>query len=123
MGLRLLANVILLVHLGYLVYLTFGGFLAWRWRAMIWPHLVAAGWGVAVIVFEIPCPLTNWENQLRDRAGDATYEGPFIEHYLGDVIYPEEHLDSARWLVLAVVALSWAGVGLQRLRDRQRAER
>jgi len=34
------------------------------------------------------CPLTPWENQMRRMAGQAGYEGGFIEHYLIPLIYP-----------------------------------
>lgn len=109
----------MLVHLGYLVYLALGGFPAWRRRALVWPHLVAVAWGVAVITFSISCPLTTWENQLRDRAADATYEGSFIDHYIAGVIYPEDPV-AARWLLAAGIALSWAGTLWLWLRQRRR---
>jgi hypothetical protein len=41
-----------------------------------------------VEVFHLPCPLTQWENLMRDAAGQTGYSGGFIEHYVWPVIYP-----------------------------------
>lgn len=110
MAYRLLADVVLVVHFGYLVYLVLGGFVAWRWPRAFWPHLVAVVWGVAVVAFSIACPLTGWENALRSAAGEATYAGSFIDRYIGGVVYPQDQLEQARWLVVVCVAVSWLGV-------------
>lgn len=44
--------------------------------------------GVAVEVFHLTCPLTQWENLMRNAAGQVGYGGGFIEHYVWPVIYP-----------------------------------
>jgi Protein of Unknown function (DUF2784) len=112
MAYHLLADAVLVVHAGYLVYLAFGGFLAWRWRRWIWPHVVAVAWGLAVVAFSIRCPLTTWENALLEAAGEPTYASSFVNHYVADVVYPGEHLDQGRWLLVLVVAGSWLGAWL-----------
>jgi len=38
--------------------------------------------------FHLPCPLTDWENRMRQGAGQSGYDGGFIEHYIWPVIYP-----------------------------------
>ncbi|QBE66524.1 DUF2784 domain-containing protein [Pseudoduganella lutea] len=83
------ATAVLVVHLGFIVFVLFGGLLAtWRrWAIAI--HLPAAAWGFAVEATGTGCPLTPLENALRARAGMARYEGGFIEHWLLSVIYPE----------------------------------
>jgi uncharacterized protein DUF2784 len=106
---RLLADVVLVVHAGYLVYLALGGFVAWRWPRWIWPHVVAVAWGIAVVAFSIRCPLTAWENALLSAGGEARYAGSFINHYLAGVVYPRDRLDEARWLLALIVAASWLG--------------
>ena len=37
--------------------------------------------------FGVICPLTTWEMALRRRAGDATYAGEFIAHWLEQILY------------------------------------
>jgi len=85
---RLTADAVVLLHLGFIVFVICGGFLAWRWPRLIWAHLPAAGWGAVIELFHWTCPLTPLEKGLRQLAGDAGYEGGFIEHYLIPVIYP-----------------------------------
>ena len=85
---RIGADGLLLVHLLFILFVLCGGLLVLRWRHLCWWHLPAVAWGIAVEVLHLPCPLTGWENQLRVAAGQAGYEGGFIEHYLWPLIYP-----------------------------------
>lgn len=67
-----------------------GGILVWRWRwrGLVWLHLPAALWGVLVELMHWPCPLTPLEHSMRLAAGQAVYNGGFVEHYLLPIIYP-----------------------------------
>ncbi len=85
---RLTADAVVLLHVGFIVFVISGGFLAWRWPRLIWVHLPAALWGTAIELCHWVCPLTPLEKQLRQLSGDAGYEGGFIEHYLIPIIYP-----------------------------------
>ena len=86
---RALADLVVVVHLAFIVSVLFGGLLALCWRWVPWVHVPAAAWGVAVEVFGWFCPLTPLENWLRQLSGSAGYAGGFIERYLIPVIYPE----------------------------------
>lgn len=108
-----LADVVVVVHFAFLLFVVFGGFLAWRWRWVIWPHVVAAGWGAVIITLGVNCPLTHVENGLRRRAGQAELAGGFIDTYVQGVLYPERLVGLARGLVVLVVLLSWAGLVLR----------
>jgi hypothetical protein len=88
MGWRLAADALVVIHLGFILFVLLGGLLLLRWPRLLWLHLLAVAWGVTVEFFHLLCPLTPWENQLRQAAGDAGYEGGFIEHYLIPLIYP-----------------------------------
>ena len=88
MLLRLAADSLVLFHLGFILFVLFGGLLALKWRPVMWLHLPAVAWGVAVEVFHLPCPLTRWENLLRHLAGQEGYGARFIEHYIIALIYP-----------------------------------
>ncbi|MCK8669257.1 DUF2784 domain-containing protein [Pseudomonas azerbaijanoccidens] len=85
---RIAADGLVLFHLVFIVFVLFGGLLVLKWRHLIWWHLPAAAWGVAVELFHLPCPLTRWENLMRHAAGQSGYGAGFIEHYVWPVIYP-----------------------------------
>ena len=112
---RVLAEVTMLVHFGFLAYVVVGGFLAWRWPRAIWPHLVAAGWGLSTLVFHQDCPLSLLENWARRAAGlpGLTHRG-FIDTYLTGIVYPARDLAAVQTLVAGTVAVSWAGALLLR---------
>jgi hypothetical protein len=115
MGYRLLTTVILVVHFGFLAYLLLGGFVAWRWRRTIWVHLVAAAWGVTVVVGKLVCPLTYAEHWSRRRAGEvgpATTQG-FIDRYVEGVLFPERLTALAQALLAITVIVSWTGFVLR----------
>ncbi len=88
MAYQVLADAVLMIHASFAIFVVTGGFLALRWRRLIWLHLPAAIWGAAVEFKGWLCPLTPLENSLREMAGQAKYEGGFIYHYLGAALYP-----------------------------------
>ena len=87
---QLLADLVVLVHVAFVVFAVFGGLLAARWRRLVWIHLPAVIWAVIVEFFGWVCPLTPLENWLRRRGGQAGYPSDFIAHYILPVLYPEE---------------------------------
>ncbi len=120
MGYRVLADVVMVLHFGFLLFVVFGGFLAWRWPRALVVHLVAAVWGALVITFPIDCPLTTAENYFHALAGEEGLPpSGFIDRYIENVLYPEEYTVALRWLVAAVVLFSWAGAVWRLLRRRR----
>ena len=85
---RLLANGVLLLHLGFILFVVFGALLVARRRRWLPVHLAAAGWGVLVEATGAICPMTWAELYFRRLAGEAGYQGGFIDHYLVPLIYP-----------------------------------
>lgn len=85
---RVLADLVLGLHLLFIVFAVAGGFLLLRWRWTPAVHLPAAGWAVLVELLGLPCPLTPLENALRRAAGASGYSGGFVDHYLAPLIYP-----------------------------------
>jgi len=86
---HLLANLVLIIHFAFILFAVLGGFLVLRWRWAVVLHLPAVAWGVYIELSGNICPLTPLENRLRHRAGEAGYEGGFIEHYIMGVMYPD----------------------------------
>ena len=105
----ILADVVMLAHFGFLLFLALGGFAAWRFRWVIVPHVAAVGWAVLSIA-GVECPLTGWEDGLRRLAGEDGLPDGFIDTYVTGVVYPQEHLLAAQLLVASLVVASWAGL-------------
>jgi hypothetical protein len=85
----LLADAVLVLHGLFIAWVVLGGLAVWWRGALAWLHLPAVAWGVWVEWSGSLCPLTPLEQSLRRAAGQAGYEGGFVEHYLGALIYPE----------------------------------
>ncbi|TFF13081.1 DUF2784 domain-containing protein [Pseudomonas sp. BCA14] len=102
---RLAADSLVLFHLSFILFVLFGGLLALKWRWVMWLHLPAVAWGIAVEVLHMPCPLTRWENLFRHLAGQEGYGAGFIEHYLLTLIYPAGLTANIQWVLGAVVVL------------------
>jgi hypothetical protein len=99
-----LADVVLLLHFGFVLFVVLGGLMVLKWRRVAWLHVPAAAWGVAIEFGGWICPLTPLENHLRERAGQTPYGADFIARYLLPVIYPEGLTRDAQ-LVLGLAAL------------------
>lgn len=117
---RLVADALLLVHVLFVVFvlaglllIVIGGFRGWSWtrrRGFRYAHLAA----ILVVVLQAwlgqTCPLTVWEMTLREKAGDATYAGAFIAHWLGHLLYyrlPEWVFTLAYTLFGGLVLIAW----------------
>lgn len=85
---RLAADAVVLVHLGFILFVLFGALLLLRWRWLALLHVPAVVWAATVELLQLYCPLTPLENQLRQAAGQVGYSDGFIEHYLIPLIYP-----------------------------------
>jgi hypothetical protein len=82
------ADAVVVLHLGFVVFVLFGGLFVLRWPALRWAHLPAAAWGIVIEFGGWMCPLTPLEIVLRRRAGSAAYQGDFVAHYIFPVLYP-----------------------------------
>jgi hypothetical protein len=117
---RFLADLILVLHLAFVLFALFGGLLVLRhahW--MIW-HMAALAWGVVVQWANWICPLTPLENQLRHLGGQAGYAGGFLERWISTVLYPDMLTLELRYLlglILLLVNLAiYAAVVMKRKR-------
>ena len=116
---RLLADLVVLLHLAFILFVLLGGLAAIRRPRIAWLHLPALGWAVAVEAAGWICPLTPLERHLRLAAGEAAYAGGFVEHYLVPVLYPGGLTRTAQVLLAMALLLFNAvvyGAGWRRQR-------
>jgi hypothetical protein len=121
---RILAGTVVGVHLGFVLFVVFGGLLVWRWRRVAWAHLPAVAWGIWIELSGGICPLTPLENELRRLGAEPGYSGDFVGHYLLPVLYPEGLSRGVQAalaaVVLAINAGSYGRLLLQARRARRR---
>jgi len=97
---------VVVLHAAFVVFVVIGGLLALRWRRLIWLHVPAVVWAVAIEVIGFECPLTPLENALRVRAGETPYSGTFIEHHLLRLLYPAGLTRSMQYAFAAIVVVA-----------------
>jgi uncharacterized protein DUF2784 len=82
------ADTIVVVHFGFVLFVALGGLLVLYRGWIAWIHLPAAAWGVLIEFTGWICPLTPLEQDLRRAAGAASYAESFTEHYILPLLYP-----------------------------------
>jgi hypothetical protein len=100
-----LADLVLVVHLGFIVFVVGGGLLTFRWPRLVYVHVPAAAWGAWVELAGWPCPLTPLENRLRTAGGRPPYAAGFIEHYVAGIVYPPAPTPELQWALGGGVVL------------------
>jgi hypothetical protein len=114
------ANLVLLLHASFVLFVALGGTLSLRWPRAAWLHLPALAWGAAIEFSGGICPLTPLENRFRALAGRQGYDGGFIEHYVLAWLYPDGLTRDVQFAlgigVLLVNALVYAWVLARRRR-------
>ena len=101
----LLADLVLIVHLAFVVFVLCGGLLVLRWRWIAWLHMPAIAWGAFVEFSGWICPLTPLENWLRAQGGETAYRSDFIAQYLLPVLYPGDLTRDLQLLLGTVVVV------------------
>jgi hypothetical protein len=107
---RVLADLVAIVHGALLVFFLIGGFLAWKWRRVIWAHLFVGVWNLAIVVLDFGCPVTALEKHLRREGGEQPYTNGFIQHYIDGTIYPAGYTWVAEKVGFALLVISYVGL-------------
>ena len=100
---RLLADVTVVVHLAFVLFVVAGGLLVLRRPRLAWLHVPAAVWGAVIEFAGWVCPLTPLENWLREQGGQVGYSTSFVEHYLIPILYPQTLTRELQWLLGGLV--------------------
>lgn len=96
---RLLADAVLLLHFGVVVFvvaglaaIVVGNLRGWSWVNGLWFRLAHLG-AIGVVIVQSwlgrLCPLTVLESWLREQAGGAAYDRSFVEHWVQRVLFHE----------------------------------
>jgi hypothetical protein len=105
-----LADVVVVVHLAFIVFVGVGGLIAWRWPWVLWLHVPSVVWGLAIVTVGFTCPLTPLEKTLRRSAGEDGYGGGFVDRYIEGVVYPETLTPLLRAVAAVAVVAAYAGL-------------
>ena len=103
----LLADLVVLLHLAFVLFVVFGGLFVLRWPRLAWVHLPAAAWGAAIEFGGWICPLTYLEDWLRLTGGASANHLDFVSRSLLPLLYPPGLTRSMQvWLGLGVIAIN-----------------
>lgn len=116
---RLTADLVVVVHLVFLVFVGVGPLLARRRPWLAWLHVPSLVWAVTSITIGLTCPLTALEKLLRRLAGEGAYGGGFVDQYVEGVVYPESLSTLLRAMACVAIAVGYSGL----YRRRRTAER
>ena len=85
---ELLANLTLVTHLIFILFVIFGGMLFYIFSKIIYIHIPSLLWGIYIELTNSVCPLTYLENWFLYKGELSTYSNDFINNYLFPIIYP-----------------------------------
>ena len=85
---RVTADLIVLLHACFVLYVMLGCLLVLWKPYLAWVHIPAALWGATIEFFGWICPLTPLENMLRAKGNGGAYSTGFVEHYIIPLLYP-----------------------------------
>ena len=83
------ANLTLITHLIFILFVIFGGLFFFIFSKIIYIHLPALLWGIYIELTNTICPLTYLENWFLYKGELTTYSNDFINNYLFQIIYPK----------------------------------
>lgn len=105
-----LADLVVVLHGLFVLFVLLGGFLLFWKSSVAWYHIPAVFWAAGIEFLGWICPLTPLENILREKAGVAGYDTGFVEHYIVPILYPAS-LTRQMQINLGIIVLS-INVGL-----------
>ena len=110
---ELLANLTLIAHLIFILFVIFGGLLFFIFSKVFYIHLPALLWGIYIELTNSVCPLTFLENWFLYKGELTTYSNDFINNYFFPIIYPEgltNEIQIYLGLLLIVINISIYGL-------------
>jgi hypothetical protein len=99
------ADLVMILHFGFLAFVLAGAALLWRWPGVAWLHLPALVWGILVAALHWTCHLTPLDQALRLAAGEAYYTGGFFHHFVMPLLPQSQGGSGLRSAILAAVVV------------------
>jgi len=106
---RIAANLVLLAHFAFVLIAVFGAVGVLIHPAWAWIHVPTVLWSSVVNLAGWTCPLTPMENRLRVSGYGNRYEGGFVHHYIGPLVYPGG-MPRRLELVAGISVVAWNGL-------------
>lgn len=120
MSSHLLADVVLAMHAGVVMFIAGGLAAIWAGHALGWgwvrnrrfrlAHLALMALITAEAVTHVVCPLTALEGALRTAAGQAVYNGSFVRHWTHRLLFhdwPDWVFTALYLAMLALIVFAW----------------
>ena len=103
---ELAADLTLIVHFAFIIFVVFGGILFLISTKIIYVHIPALIWGIYIELTHFICPLTHLENWFLQKANLKTYSEGFIQNYLVPVVYPKNLTEDLQTYLAIVLILA-----------------
>ena len=104
---ELAADIILIIHFAFILFVIFGALLFFVTTKIIFIHLPALIWGSYIELTSSICPLTYLENWFLHKANLTTYSEGFIQNYLVPIVYPTNLTkDTQIYLGIALIVIN-----------------
>ncbi|MEW6109726.1 MAG: DUF2784 domain-containing protein [Nitrospirota bacterium] len=113
---RILADIIVIIHLAWILFLILGAFPGSKYRTIKFLHVSGLVFASVIQIFDWYCPFTHLEVWLRSKHDPSlTYKGSFIIHYMEKIIYVEIPANLIFTLtILLVLFNAWFYLGKRR---------
>ena len=110
---ELAADLTLIVHFAFIIFVVFGALLFFVSTKIIYVHVPALIWGIYIELTHSVCPLTYLENRFLQKAILTTYSEGFIQNYLVPIVYPINLTDDLQtYLTIVLIVLNAIMYGL-----------
>ncbi len=106
MILRILADITVLIHLLWILFLIFGAVAGVKYLAIKIIHLSGLAFAFVIMIFGWYCPLTYLEAWLRQQHDPTlSYTGSFIAHHIEKLVYLE--MSHSALIVLTILLVGF----------------
>ena len=86
---ELAADLTLIAHFAFIIFVVCGALLFFVSTKIIYVHVPALIWGMYIELTHSVCPLTYLENWFLQKTNLTTYSEGFIQNYLVPIVYPK----------------------------------